>query len=92
MNANVCDIVLPKRAQARALAAYIGALEDDIYLVRVSGDYKLADREVRQKEYKRAFTRNLVLSILIRKYDFYAANYRPVADAKTAMMFDNDHP
>ena len=90
MDANVCDIVLPNQRQAEALAAYIGALAEDIYLVRLSSDYKLADPEVRQKEYKKAFTRNFVLSVLIRKYDFYAANHRPIADAEVAMMFDND--
>ncbi len=90
IDANVCDIVLPEPAQAKALASYIGALPDDIYLVRVSTDYKLADQEVRQKGYKKAFTRNLVLSILIRKYDFYQANHRPIADAQVPMMFDND--
>ncbi len=90
IDANVCDIVLPEPAQAKALASYIGALPKDIYLVRVSGDYKLSDQEVRQKEYKKAFTRNLVLSILIRKYDFHNANYYPIADAQVPMMFDND--
>ncbi|MFH1061393.1 MAG: hypothetical protein V1747_00700 [Candidatus Omnitrophota bacterium] len=90
MDANVCDIILPEKEQAKALASYIGALPEDIYLVRAANDYKLSDEQVRQKTFKKAFTRNLVLAILIRKYDFHAANHSPISDAQVAMMFDND--
>lgn len=90
IDANVCDIILPEKEQAEALAAYIGALPEDIYLVRIGNDYKLEDPEVRQKTFKKAFTRNLVLAVLIRKYDFHTANHSPISDAQVAMMFDND--
>jgi hypothetical protein len=90
MDANVCDIVLPEKEQVKALASYIGALPEDIYLVRVANDYKLSDEQVRQKTFKKAFTRNLVLAVLIRKYDFHAANHSPISDSRVPMMFDND--
>lgn len=90
MDANVCDIILPEKEQAKALAFYIGALPEDIYLVRVANDYKLSDEQVRQKTFKQAFTRNLVMAVLIRKYDYHGSNYSPISDSQVTMMFDND--
>jgi len=90
LGANVCDVIIPSLEEKAALAQYTGLRPEDIYLVRVSTSYNLNDPEVLNTDWNKAFTRNFVTAVLMRKIDFHDGNHRPIADSDIPMMFDND--
>ena len=95
LGANVCDVVIPDPEERKIFTDFLGsdanASPDGVYLVRAAQDYQLADEQVKQKDSKRAFTRNFVAALAMRKYDFHYSNLAPLPDAeKVFMMFDGD--
>ena len=94
--ANVADVVIPSDEERAVLARRFGGQADDLYLVRLADDYKLADKEISQKDSRKAFTRFLGVSILMRKWDLHSFNEAPLSDTREPLLwFDHDvafHP
>ena len=96
LGVNVADIVILPGAERKMVAELIGVPEPGIYLVKTSTSYTLADQEVRQKDPREAFTRSLIFSLFIRRWDPHIGNEGPLRDTSEPMMtFDLDqsfHP
>ncbi|MFH1282598.1 MAG: hypothetical protein ABII27_02930 [bacterium] len=93
---NVCYVMLPSSEESALLAKYIEGITGNevepsgIHLVKLSNSYSLQDEEVIQKDFKKAFTRNLIGAIVTRKWDFHAGNSSYISGSKIGMMFDNE--
>ncbi|MBI3317961.1 MAG: hypothetical protein HYZ90_02275, partial [Candidatus Omnitrophica bacterium] len=91
LRANVPDVVFPSKSERKVFSDYLGLPSgSEIYLERVTTDYKLKDEEVLQKDSRRAFTCSLVVAIFMRKFDFHDHNLGPLGDSDIPMMFDHD--
>ena len=89
LNTNSCEVIIPAESARAALAAYIrDAHPDDVYLVRLSQSYRAPELPV--QEARRSFTRLLIVSILMRKWDFFDGNIGTVGGSDIPMMFDGD--
>ncbi len=98
LGANVAEVVVPPLAVREDLAQRLQLAQrfseitpDDVYLVRVSYNYPSDDPAIKQRDFKKAFTRGLVaLGIFPRKYNFHHGNLGLTADRKAGLFFDHD--
>ncbi|MCX5714612.1 MAG: response regulator, partial [Candidatus Omnitrophica bacterium] len=88
LRANACAVFIPTAGEREKMAACFSLRPQGLYLASLSYNYRLDSPEVFCKEQCRAFTRNLVATVAMRKYD--AKNHGPLADAEVPMLFDNE--
>lgn len=92
LGGDVTDVVIPDLDERRRLAEFYGVADpNDLYLVELSEDYSVEDREaVPEPDPDAAFTRDFGIAVLLRMYDFREKNFGPIRGSSTRMMFDGD--
>ncbi|GEM_PF-6374666 len=91
LRGNAVDVVIPPPDERGIFADYLGTQPEALYLSRLSFSYQPGDPEVIQRDPLKAFTRNLVIAVLLRKIDFHDGNLGPLADDGALLMaYDMD--
>lgn len=91
LGANAADLVIPDLKERETLARYAGVEPEGLYLAQLTLSYRSDSPEVVQTDFRKSFTRNLVIAVLLRKLDFHDGNLGSLADVESLLMsFDTD--
>ena len=93
LDGNAVDTVIPEAKERERIARYLGLDTKKsamLHLVSLASNYKREDEAVRQRDFKRAMTRHLVLAVFTRWYDYHTGNHGALADAPIPMTFDHE--
>ncbi|MBN2143821.1 MAG: hypothetical protein JW774_04270 [Candidatus Aureabacteria bacterium] len=100
VGSNICDVIIPEKAERLYLANIVSTEEnpvhpDQVYLVRLGFNYKRDDDQVIQKDFYTAVIYNFLTAFLLRVYDYNNLNISRLEDSDVNITFDEEqgfHP